>query len=120
MAKGSNSVRERAKKPARKTARLAGGPAPRKKVGAIDLMRVVVKYDVGFSNSLYIRGQGGGLSWEKGIELRNTAPDEWVWESSAPCEECEFKVLINDTCYETGENHHIYNGGIVQYTPCFS
>jgi asparagine synthetase A len=81
--------------------------------------RVLIKYDVGFENALYIRGQGADLSWEKGKKLHNVAPDEWLWESSLPFKECEFKVLINDKQYEQGENHHLSGGSAIQYTPRF-
>lgn len=107
------------KKAVRTAPRTARAPLARKKQGACQVMRVIVKLDVGFGNHLTIRGTGGGLSWDRGIPLRNTAADEWVWESSVPCEACEFKILINDLQYEAGENHQIYHGGIVQYVPQF-
>jgi hypothetical protein len=81
--------------------------------------RVVIKYDVGFNNSLYIRGRGAGLSWDKGELLKNISADEWVWEPSVAFNECEFKVLINDASYEGGENHHLAPGAQLQYTPAF-
>lgn len=81
--------------------------------------RVVVKYDVGFNNVLYIRGQGAGLSWDKGVALKNVSADEWVWEPSVAFNDCEFKVLINDSSYEGGENHHLAPGSSFQYTPSF-
>jgi len=81
--------------------------------------RVLIKYNVGFKNNLYIRGQGAGLNWNKGVMLKNIGPDEWVWEPTAPINDCEFKVLINDQKYETGENHHISGGRLFQYTPKF-
>ena len=39
---------------------------------------MVVHFDVGFKNSVD-RGKGAGLSWDKGVQLKNTKPDEWVW-----------------------------------------
>ena len=78
-----------------------------------------VRFDVGFSNSLYIRGEGPGLSWMQGVILKNVGPDEWVWETSEPFSSCEFKILINDKQYETGENHFLPLGATVQYTPRF-
>ena len=84
-----------------------------------DAGKVVVKYDVGFSNTLYIRGKGAGLSWEKGIALKNVGPNEWLWEPSHAFSECEFKVLVNDQHYEGGENHHIQYGDVIQYSPSF-
>lgn len=81
--------------------------------------RVIVKFDTGFSNQLYIRGKGANLSWDKGIPLKNVKADEWVWETDAPFTTCEFKVLINDKYYETGENHPLHAGANVLYTPRF-
>ena len=84
-----------------------------------EVARVVVKYDAGFNNSLSIRGSGAGLSWDRGIPLKNVGSDEWVWEASAPFTDCEFKVLINDQQYEGGENHHLGPSSKFQYTPFF-
>lgn len=81
--------------------------------------RITIKYDVGFSNSLYIRGKGASLSWDKGQPLKNSKPDEWVWETTAPFTTCEFKVLINDSEYEIGDNHLLTCGASVHYTPKF-
>lgn len=81
--------------------------------------RVIVKFDVGFHNFLTIRGNGGGLSWEQGTPLRNTDFDEWIWETNAPINTLEFKVLINDNLYETGNNHVLKEGKTVNYTPSF-
>lgn len=81
--------------------------------------QVVIKYDVGFGNTLTIRGQGAGLSWDKGIQLKNVKPNEWVWETNATFAIAEFKVLINDRIYETGPNHPIKCDAKIQYTPRF-
>ena len=86
-----------------------------KKTGA----RIIVRYDVGFNNHLFIRGNGPGLSWERGVKLKNVGSDEWLWETDLPTHNCEFKVLINDQHYETGENHHLHDGVAFQYTPRF-
>lgn len=82
--------------------------------------RITLNYDVGFSNTLYVRGQGANLSWEKGIMLKNIKADEWVWETNVPFTSCEFKVLINDSIYETGQNHTLTCGASIRYTPKFN
>ena len=96
---------------------------PRKKKAVVSPMpvvsKVVVKYDVGFNNQLYIRGSAPGLSWDKGVMMKNIGPDEWVWEVAEPFSSCEFKVLINDHWYEGGGNHQISRGSSIQYTPSF-
>lgn len=81
--------------------------------------RITIKYDVGFSNSLYLRGKGANLSWDRGVPLKNVKNDEWVWETDAPFNTCEFKVLINDQRFEEGENHPLNPGGNISYTPRF-
>ncbi|MBA3722595.1 MAG: hypothetical protein H0W88_09365 [Parachlamydiaceae bacterium] len=81
--------------------------------------KVTIKFDVGFKNHLTIRGKGANLSWEKGIALKNTKPDEWVWETDATFPNCEFKILINDKQYEAGENHNLKAGTSITYTPKF-
>lgn len=89
-----------------------------KKKGA-SITRVIVKYDVGFGNALYIRGKGANLNWDRGIMLRNVKPNEWHWETDLPFNACEFKVLINDNEYEVGDNHPLTAGSSIQYTPRF-
>jgi len=81
--------------------------------------RLTIKYDVGFSNQLFIRGKGANLSWDKGQLLKNVKPDEWIWECETPFNTCEFKILINDHVYENGDNHQINSGCSLVYTPNF-
>jgi hypothetical protein len=81
--------------------------------------RVVIHCDVGFNNHIYIRGVGADLSWDKGMLLQNTAPDEWVWETDKPFNACEFKVLINDSQYEQGDNHALICEKGLDYQPRF-
>jgi hypothetical protein len=80
---------------------------------------VRVKYDCGFPNNLFIRGTGAGLSWEKGLPLKNVKPNEWVWETKEPFTLCEFKVLINDRSFERGENRLLAFGEQLTYIPIF-
>lgn len=81
--------------------------------------KIVVKYDVGFQNQLFIRGSGADLSWERGNLLRNTKSDEWIWECNGSFSPCEFKILINDQYYELGENHPLECGASIQFSPKF-
>lgn len=85
-----------------------------------NLTRILIKYDVGFGNTLSIRGHGlPGISWEKGVSLRNTKANEWLFETPATFTLFEFKVLLNDKVYETGPNHCCKCGSDIQYTPHF-
>lgn len=82
--------------------------------------KVVIKYDVGFNNHLFIRGKGANLSWHKGIPLQNKSADEWTWQTDVPFQDLEFKILINDEHYEEGDNHRLKQGQTVHYVPRFS
>lgn len=81
--------------------------------------RIVIKCDVGFGNQLYIRGHGAGLNWEKGTPLKNIKADEWIWESSLSFSDGEFKILLNDAQYESGENHRLVCGSSLELIPKF-
>lgn len=82
--------------------------------------KIVVKCNCGFSNALYIRGQGiPGLSWDHGIQMKNTKADEWTWETDKPFKQAEFKVLLNDKQFEAGENHNVSCGKSCSIKPSF-
>lgn len=84
-----------------------------------DKTRIIVKHNIGFNNTLYLRGNGMNLNWNKGVPLKNVKADEWMWETDLPFSAFEFKVLINDRQYETGDNHRMTARGTMQYTPRF-
>jgi hypothetical protein len=81
--------------------------------------KLVVRFDVGFNNKIYIRGGLPSLSWDSGTLLKNVAPDTWVWECDQAFEGAEFKVLINDRFFEGGVNHSLLCGETREYTPNF-
>ena len=66
--------------------------------------------DVGFGNTLYIRGKGAGLSWEKGVPLKNASATEWTFDTTKASGTVEFKFLINDQLWAEGENITIQAG----------
>lgn len=82
--------------------------------------RIVVQMDAQFPQTLYLRGEGvSDLSWEKGIELKHTKPDEWVFETDELFANGQFKVLINDETFELGEGHSLYPGASMRINPKF-
>lgn len=96
-------------------------PHPQKNISTATgkLTRIIAEFDTGFGNTLYIRGKGANLSWDKGLPMRNVKANEWVWESDVIFPTGEFKILINDSRYETGHNHALYCGTTVKHTPRF-
>lgn len=87
--------------------------APAKKAGATT---VVAKVDVGFGNSLFVRGEGAGLSWDQGVAMTNDGSDEWTIELSG---KAEFKLLRNDTDWCYGENFVASAGKKTVVAPVF-
>ncbi len=82
--------------------------------------KIIVKFNCGFPNNLYIRGEGiKGLSWDRGILMKCTKADEWIWETDASFSKGKVKVLLNDKQYELGENHDIACGKSVSFQPRF-
>lgn len=82
--------------------------------------KIIVRFDCGFSNALFIRGEGiSSLAWDKGVPLKNISPTEWMWESDRPCSTVQFKVLLNDNHFELGENHSIAFGQETEVIPKF-
>lgn len=81
---------------------------------------VHVKYDAGYGNTLFIRGEGPGMSWEQGIELKNTGADSWCFEiASDEFKNFAFKIVKNNQSFEEGSNHTIECGKEVVITPVF-
>lgn len=85
----------------------------------LEKTKISIRYDVGFPNNVYIRGEGAGLDWNKGLLCKNVNSNEWIWETKEKFTTCKFKVLINDDQYEVGEDHVVTEGNLVEYTPQF-
>jgi hypothetical protein len=82
--------------------------------------KIVIRCNCGFPNNLFLRGEGlPGINWNKGVMLKCVKADEWVWESEAPFKNAKFKILLNDSQYEKGENHSIDCGKSIAFTPNF-
>ncbi len=115
----SKPVKEAPSKPAKKApARRApevSAPAPKPKVAAAPVASttrapaarkttVAATIDVGFGNLLYLRGEGPGLSWERGLPMDCVSADNWAWTTTAASRPFAYKVLINDEQWSLGED----------------
>lgn len=81
--------------------------------------RITIKSNVN-GNKLFIRGNGAGLSWDKGVELRRVNDDTWVWDTGELFENVEFKILLDDARWETiDQNRQIEWGQKQDFTPKF-
>ena len=99
------------KTPAKKTASVA-------KKAAAPLTTVIAKVDIGWGNNLYLRGEGGGLSWEKGT-LMDCVDGDWTWSTASATDGLVFKFLIGDEIWAEGENLTVAAGGTSVSSPTF-
>jgi hypothetical protein len=81
---------------------------------------IIANVDVGFGNSLYIRGEGADLSWENGTALENVSPYEWVFCSDTATGEVTFKFLINDEAWADDDDLTVAAGSTSVSSPVFS
>ncbi len=81
---------------------------------------VVIDYEDN-GEELYIRGNGPGMSWDKGIKL-TPVNGRYVFESNEEMGDFEFKVLLNDDpdWYELGANHVAEKGKTIIIKPNLS
>jgi len=121
-------VKKAAKKiPAKKAAKkVAAKKAPAKKAAKkaapkkVIKTSVIARVDVGFGNSLYIRGEGAGLSWDKGVQLDNVSPYEWSFSSTTAKGDVTFKFLINDELWAEGDDITVAKGDTSISSPVFT
>jgi hypothetical protein len=79
---------------------------------------VEAKIDVGFGNSLFLRGEGPGLNWSQGIPLACVDNSTWKWSCEAN-ETLKFKLLLNDAVWAQGDNLVAAPGQKVEVSPAF-
>jgi hypothetical protein len=80
---------------------------------------ITAKVDIGFGNTLFIRGDGAGLNWNKGTLLDNVSGDTWSIILQGVDKPLGFKLVLNDTVWCTGGDYHAAPGDTVTVTPVF-
>ncbi|SDS37706.1 hypothetical protein [Opitutus sp. GAS368] len=99
---------------------LAKKAAPaKKKTGEPPATFISAQIDIGFGNHLFLRGEGPGLSWDRGVAMDCTGAGLWtasVKNAKAPV---TFKVLVNDLSWSSGEDFVAAPGQSVTITPSF-
>ncbi len=58
--------------------------------------RLLVTAYIGIGNRLFIRGEGPGLSWEKGVPLQFVSIGKWRWETNDANAPVKYKLYKND------------------------
>jgi len=82
--------------------------------------RLLATAYIGIGNRLFIRGEGPGLSWEKGVPLAFVSIGKWRWETTETAATVTFKLFKNDTveCTTLGEQS-IAPGHLTEVTAAF-
>lgn len=80
---------------------------------------IVARVDVGFGNQLYLRGEGPGLSWDRGVLMDCTSNDRWSYTISSATQPIVFKVLLNDQVWSSGDDYTVAPGETAAFTPSF-
>ena len=107
-----------AKKPAKSVRKTSVAPAVKVAPTAV-VTTISASIDVGFVNGLYVRGEGPGLSWEKGLRLECTADDKWTVVLGESVRPFVFKFLVNDEVWSTGDDYTVESGASITLTPTF-
>jgi hypothetical protein len=86
---------------------------------AISRTSIIAKVDVGFGNTLYIRGEGPGLSWDRGLVMDCVSDNDWIITISDAKKPIVFKFLVNDASWCIGSDFVVEPGADAVLTPAF-
>lgn len=115
----TDQLSEAAGKQAPTKPRSTEGQADEALLPAAQTTIIQAKTDVGFGNSLFIRGQGDGLSWDKGLPLSCIDGSAWVWFTKLAKGKVVFKLLLNDQVWAQGEDVVVEAGKKIEVVPVF-
>ena len=82
-------------------------------------MSLVANLHIGIGNVPYVRGEGAGLSWEKGTEMQFLEIGKWEWRASEAHETVRARIFLNDKISAFGEDIEINAGEQVEVFPEF-
>lgn len=113
-------VVKKAAAPAKKAAAPKKPAAPKAKVKSSAVSTTIVAaVDVGFGNTLTLRGSGPGLSWDVGLPLNCAADDRWTITLPETSHPIICKFLLNDLVWSVGADYTILPGSSVVLSPTF-
>ncbi|MDR2863055.1 MAG: hypothetical protein LBV54_04160 [Puniceicoccales bacterium] len=94
-------------------------PAPKSRKALPGPTTIVALIDAGWGNQVFLRGEGGELSWDYGIPMTCRGANEWVWVSTSGAPAHTFKFVLNDVFWEIGANRIAGAGETFAGTPSF-
>lgn len=98
---------------------VAPKPAPKPQASTPVQTVISARVDVGFGNSLSIRGEGAGLSWDTGLLMDCVEANLWRVTLPESARGYAFKFLVNDLTWSTGPDFTAASGASVTLTPEF-
>jgi hypothetical protein len=116
---GAVALAPSAPRPAPAAPMAAKTAPPAQKSTAEALTIIEVKIDVGFGNAVFLRGQGFGLTWERGVPLVCVDGGTWRWTQKV-ADPVTFKVLLNDQVWSSGDDLVVVPGQKVEVSPSFA
>jgi hypothetical protein len=78
----------------------------------------VERLELGVGCAVFIRGEGEGLSWDRGERLIRMGSGAWAW-SGRLTRPVRFQLLLDDVVWERGEPRILEPGQTAQFTPDF-
>lgn len=102
-----------------KAVKAAPKPLPVYPVVAPRVTTITAKIDIGFGNTLFLRGEGPGLSWHQGVAMDCIDDDKWSITLSGVVRPVIFKFLVNDLTWSAGSDCIVEPGSAFVVEPSF-
>lgn len=94
-------------------------PKPRRNDPGAGTSTLVATAYIGIGNKLYVRGEGPGLSWERGVPMQFLAIGKWGWTSPDTTAPITCRIYRNDDTPMLDDNIVIEPGARAEVTPRF-
>ena len=102
-----------------KKAPAAKAPAVKASAAKLPATAITALIDIGFGNTLFLRGEGPGLSWDVGVPLDCAADNKWTIALPGTDKAVVFKFLINDLSWSAGPDYVAESGSTITVEPTF-
>lgn len=97
---------------------VAEDPVPLAK-NSLGQTKITVHALIGIGNKPYLRGDGPGLSWERGIAMDFVEIGKWEWKSMRAKEPFKYQIWLNDQKPAEGDVLEVEPGDNASMSPRF-
>lgn len=81
--------------------------------------RLLVTAYIGIGNKVFVRGEGAGLSWDKGVPMEFVSIGKWSWETGDSAVPLKIQLYKNDDLPAQGDPITLPPGHHIEVTPVF-